>query len=351
MYTLKNPTKTDSWFVDLHDHSQVENDLPQNSFIVRNDSNIIIYVELYGIKVGEVQRYSSDTFSGRDFKDFKLYNPDGNQFEANDLFVQMSKGQMMTSQPFNPQWDMMEDDLDNYSAGCDSRISLSAAITLVILKYWLNVQNGLIVQRRLNVQGSAAMGTYDIDFEGDIINGNCGINATVLEIQKIRKTLSASGLDFSDTDCTINGLMFDYKKNSNDISDDFTLVTGNANGYDNDLSTYVTGSTNSNPGGVDTIWYTFFEVSFDSMSIAHTHAVVNSDAASGRTSYIQVQLNVNSVWTTVFSHSYSSGVSPKYYDHSLTDYDLVTGARVQVKSSEDGYSANGQCYDLSLVVQ
>lgn len=342
MYTLKNPTKTDSWFVDLNDHCQVENDLPQNYFIVRNDSNIIIYVELYGIKVGEVQRYSSDTFIGRDFEDFKLYNPDGNQFEVNDLFVQMSKGQVMTSQPFNPQWDMMEDDLDKYSNGCDSRISLSATLTLDMLKYWLNAQNDLIVQRRLSVAGTAAMGTYETDFEGDVVSGNCGINATVLDIQKLRKTLSNSALNFTNTDCTINGLVFDYKK-GNDISDDYTVVVGGADApkvYDNDPTTEA---TYTHYGSVyENVW----EVSFSSVDVTKFHTMLKLYGSTGSTAYAKVDYKIDGVWETVVTDSNDS--VDMIYTHSEIIKNTVTGIRIWLKNEGAFQTAAIKIYDIAV---
>jgi len=345
MFTLNNPVKASEWYVDLLGYSEVENALPLDSFNIRNDSNVIVHVDLGGRKVGEVQRYSADSFAGRPFSNFRVYNPDGNTFGTNELFVQMSKGQMMTSQPFNPQWDMMEEDLDKHSAGCTDRVTLSSTITLDILKYTLNRSNDLVVQRRISVQGSAAMGTYETDFEGDVVSGNVGINAAVLDTQKIRKTLSESGLNFTDTNCTINGLMFDYKKGS--VISDYTVVTGGnvSNVYDGDLTTFCdTVSTYS------ITYITVAEVSCDAVNAARVHACMSLDTDdAGNTTYAIVQLKINGEWETVLSTSSAATAWVTKYIHGNISYENITGVRAQVRSTYDNRTASLKVADISLI--
>lgn len=333
MFTLKNTEKTDNWFVDLKNYSEVEATLPLDSINVRNDSNNVLYLDLWGRKVGEIQRYSSDSFLGREFEDFRIYNPDKDTFEANEVFVQVSKGQMMSSLPFNPQWDAMEEDLDSYARGCDSRTTMSTTNTITLIKYLLNSHNDIVVQKRISVQGSAAMGTYHTDFEGDIVSGNVGINAVVLDTTKIRKTLHESGLAFVDTNCVINGLLFDYKESA---SRGFTAVSGSGNAFDGDLTTYASHTYSST-----------WECSFDSVNLGQFNMYVQSVNSSSYSATFYVELKVGGSWVVVWSRTVSlSGSYAVSMLHDVTDRDNVTGIRTRISASNS--NAVIRNYDFSI---
>lgn len=270
MYTLKNKTETHNWFVDLEDHGEVENYLPYNGFNIRNDSSQIAYVELEGRKVGEVQRFSSDNFSNRSFSEFRVYSPDKQNFAIDELFVQVGKDQIMSSQPFNPQWDMLEIDFDRYAQGCDSRLNFSVDVSAVVMKYWLNVANSILVQRNLSVLGSAVPGSYEIDFEGDIIPGVTPIDTVITDSLRYRKRLQNSGFDYTFTDCEVVSWMVDYKGYT-DCDHAIDVDPGNGvNGYDDDLTTV----TDWGVGLTVLSDVTLFSTTFPDTYVRHAHTKV-----------------------------------------------------------------------------
>ena len=241
MITLKNPSAVSEWIINLKEYPQVENALPLNGLNVRNDSNIVAYVSLDGFKVGEVQRYSADTFIGRGFSLIKVYNPDGQDFAPDDIFVQATKGEQVTSQPFNPQWDMMFDDLTRYSTGTDSRMSLKTGVDMGHIKYWLNAQGCVVVQRNLSIQAHATLlGEVSITLGGDnVITVPTGIGVPPpIDLLLHKSNLSDRDFDFSETNAVIIGYIIDYLMNPNDLSSLYVVEQGGAtapNAYDDDM--------------------------------------------------------------------------------------------------------------------
>lgn len=343
MYTLKNEEATSNWLVDLTEHGQVEALLPMDSINIRNDSSQIAYVNLWGNKVGEIQRFSSDSFSGRGFETFRIYNPDGTDFGVHDLFVQISKGQLMTSQPFNPQWDVLEDDFDRFATGCDSRVSYSSTVFAGLVKYWINVQNNLIVQRKLEVMGGGSVGSYEVEFGGgDVVTGRTAVNFPAVDVKRYRKTISDSAFDYSVTNCAISAWMIDLKKNLNDITQLGTLVSGSVNAYDDKMSTSIF-SENDTTG-----WVTQFELSFPSCSISNAHWATSIKSTSTYNAYVALELDINGVWTVINSTYVQNSTTYIYGHYTGLSHDIVTGVRVRTRSSAGGNKATNYLYDVSL---
>lgn len=346
MITLKNPSAASEWIIDLKEYSQVENALPMSGLNVRNDSNIVAYVDLDGLKVGEVQRYSADPFQGRNFSLIRIYNPDGQDFAANDLFIQATKGEVMGSQPFNPQWDIMYFDLDRYATGTNTRISLSDSMTLEMIKYRIRSYNALITQRRLDVQAHATLlGEYSITFgANDILSGAVGIGVPPPpDTTLYKKVIANHQFDYSTTNCEIVGWVIDYFKAAQPT---YTLISGSngSNAYDGDQTTFT---DEYNVQG--TTWATRWEVSFPSQPVINCAMKVAGLATGGNYALGKLQLKVNEVWTDVLSYSATHPDWIDYEDFTVIDYSAVTGARLQLKhSSTADYRSYAKIYDIVI---
>lgn len=348
MISLKNAAATSSWFIDLKEYPQVENILPLNGFNLRNDSNIVAYVDLEGVKVGEVQRYSADTLNGREYELIKVYNPDGQDFAPGDLFIQATKGENMTSQPFNPQWDMMFDDLNRFSTGTDHRMSLSDTMTADRIKYWINTQNGVIVQRRLDIQAHATLlGNYKIIFsDDDILSGAVGIGVppppdTLLH----KKSIINSVFDYETTNATIVGWILDYLFNPNDVSDNYAVVVGGANvgnTYDDDMDTYAAYSE----FGVG--YVTKVEFSFASTSIEVLHSYLSLDSTGGSGSNCIIQLYSDGGWVTVTTSNTTDADLKTFYNHDAGSWPNCTGLRMRLQDN-GGSTASMKVYDITAL--
>jgi len=241
-------------------------------------------------------------------------------------------------------------DMDSYSAGCDSRISKSDTITADMVKYWLNVQNGQVVQRQLDLAGSASIGTYSIDFTGgNVTAGSVPVNGSIRDNILYRKQITGSAFDYSLTNCTIEGWMIDYLKNQNDISPDYTIVTGGAtavNAYDDDLTTYIYSITRAN-----NVWVTAFEVSFPVKNLSDFHTFLKYKTHnSSYAHYLKAELLVNGSWVEIFSIGTSSITYVKYFNHDFTGWNIVTGFRIQVKHTwhPSASFCHLQLYDVSI---
>ena len=348
MITLKNPAVTDNWIIDLKTYSQVEGRLPLNGLNVRNDSNIVAWVDLDGLKVGEVQRYSADSFQGRNFDRIRIYNPNGQEFAADDLFIQATKGEVMSSQPFNPQWDMMFNDMDRFATGTNNRVSLTDDISMDLIKYWVNLQNSLIVQRRLDVQAHATLlGVYKIIFgDSDILSGAVGIGTPPpADTLLYRKTIVNEAFDYSETNASIVGYTVDLKIRDDDISSLYTLdvdLYGNGeNAYDDDLSSKY--GLFSNLGtSTET---TFFEVSFPSKDINHLYYAIDIASVNAAYGWVKFYIYKSGGWVEL-SLLNSIGLKTLY---DTTAHAGVTGIKMTWYGSAGGGDGTitGYVRDLS----
>ena len=236
-------------------------------------------------------------------------------------------------------------DLDNYYIGCDSRISKSSTITNEIIKYWINTQNTLIVQRYLSLLGSGAIGDVLIEYsDTDAVKYGVALNGASESYKSILKTISDSQFDYTENNATINGWIFDYFEKENDIYLDYTVVSGGADVpkvYDRDIETYLYFSLD-NSG-----WATVFDISFPSKTILEAHIAI-AVRKTAYTHYAILELNVNGVWTNISGSLNGDDPKAYYYKHYATGWDLVTGVRVRVYRSQLSYNHNTWVYDCQL---
>lgn len=236
-------------------------------------------------------------------------------------------------------------DLDNYYIGCDSRISKSSTITNEMIKYRINTQNTLIVQRYLSLLGSGAIGDVLIEYsDTDAVKYGVALNGAIDSYKSILKTISDSQFDYTENNATINGWIFDYFKKDNDIYLDYTVVSGGAdvpNVYDDDITSYLYFRLD-NVG-----WATVLEVSFPSKTIIEAHLAIEVRKTE-YTHYAILELKVDGVWTNI-SGSLGGGSPPVWYGKHYDDgWSLVTGFRIRVYRSNISYHHNTWVYDCTL---
>jgi len=235
-------------------------------------------------------------------------------------------------------------DMDSYAAGCDSRISKSDTITADGIKYWLNIQNGQVVQRQLDLAGSASIGTYSIDFTGgNVISGSVPVNGSIRDNILYRKNISGSAFDYSLTNCTIEGWVVDYMNNGKtDISDDYTVITGAGQvekSYDDDFSSYA-----SYTGNADKV---LCELSFSPRTISEFNVYLNTDlSASSGNIYVYIQLKINDVWTAI--KTYNTGTNGTKFEYLTSGWDNVTGIRFYLDEQGTGWINSFLVYDMTV---
>lgn len=353
LLTLSNPTVSNVWNVVLDEHSEVENDLPLTFFNIKNGSSLTLIVHLNGSRAGIVEAYSMDTYLGKQFETFTVSTKDGDNLAIDDIFVQVGNNIQMTTSPYNPSWEMLEENINQYASGCDGRLSYSSAGTPIdVIKYWINTQNAQIVQRRLSIQGSASLGTYEITFDPDtIITGGTPINGEVLDTKQYKKTIQNGEFDYSITNCSIKGWMIDYLKRGGDLSSLYTVITGGVDAvkaYDDDLTTYASYSQ----GG--TAWTEEWKVD---MGVQQPVSAINiyithKSGYSGGDYRQQIRFEIsvdNSTWETLFTdESTSTSYIPRY--HNITTHTLKTFRYIRMTQRNVHSSGNGICriYDVSL---
>lgn len=343
MWVYENETAVSTYVVDLKDDRNIADNLPLNFLSVRNDSSLIANVFLNNKKVGSVQAYSADSFVGKDYEIIMIVQPDGNIFGIKNLFLQLGKNEQMSSMPYNPSWNLMEENIDVYADGCDNRVSLSSLNLIEAIKYWVNVQNNLIVQRRLDIQGCASLGSYEITFNSEtILSGGTPINGEVLDTKQYKKVIENREFDYSVTDCTILGWMIDLKKREKDISPDYTLIDdigGAANSYDDNIS------TNQEIISAADATNNILNVSFPSKDISEVDMAVNI-TANTHPGYIslQVYLYYAGGWNMIWDIPDTVQFNAKYI---TTGWTGVTGLKI-VQYQFAGTTLTGNIYDLSV---
>ena len=233
-------------------------------------------------------------------------------------------------------------DFNKYADGTTHRISFSSLINMDSIKYWINVQNLLIALRWYDVQGSAALSTYEIEFsENDILSGSAGVNSTYSNDTVYRKIISDSGFDFNNTNCDFKGFIVDYLKRINDISDNYSIDVGGAsapNAYDDDLTSFA--GQYSSPSSATTVW----EVSFPAVTISNIHASTYIQWHSGLSgdSYASIQIYDGS-WHTIFTQS---GNGTVYLHNNALSYTI---SKIRVVADPTGdRSQYTKIYDISV---
>lgn len=195
-------------------------------------------------------------------------------------------------------------DMDSYAAGCDSRVSKSDTVTEDMIKYWINVQNDQIVQRQLDLAGSANIGTYSIDFtSGNVISGSVPVNGSIRDNILYRKQITGSAFDYSLTNCTIEGWIVDVQKRAGDLSKNGTITcyAGGINPtyfVNDEMNTYYDLWDVCANGCGGTLW----QVEFDTaINISEIHAAFKYYVQYDNT-YLHVKVSTNGTdWTTVWS--------------------------------------------------
>jgi len=341
MKTFKNPS-TSLWFEDLKEDHKLRKYIPMNFFQLINNSSLTASIYLNGGFFGEAQPYSPFNVVGASFETFTVSNENKQPFNENELIVQVSKDVSVSALPANPQIDLLQDDLDIYASGCNDRISIGEGIDADRIKYWCNVQNGLIVQRRLELEGSATIGQYEIFFdEKNKLTGSVGINSITTIDKRIKKTIINSTMDYSLTVCSITGWMIDLLKKSPDIMDSST--GGEPNIIDDDLVTYYQLET---PNGSASRVYTS-EFVFNSQDIAEIHMAC---CCYHDPAYAGIQAYYAGAWHDVGTEQGDTVVACTWYEwHEFCNLTNVTKIRLYAHGSAAGsWSSHVKFFDLSV---
>ena len=239
-------------------------------------------------------------------------------------------------------------DMDSYAAGCDSRISKSTTINEEMIQYWLNAQNDQIVQRQLDLAGSASIGTYSIDFTGgNVISGSVPVNGSIRDNILYRKKIAGSAFDYSLTNCTIEGWIIDLQKKAGDVSTDYTIVVGGAsaeNAFDDNLGSYA-GIYDVSTS--QTIW----EVSFGSRSLDEVHAYWYCYIYANTNTLTQLlfELKIDDSWTVIaYRQRSTAGIVNQFIStHLTTGWDNVSGIRYRAVCNVGSHNVRLKQYDVS----
>lgn len=344
--TYKNP-QTNNWFVDLEQDRNMRKYVPATLFYLTNNSDLVANIYLNGTYMGEAQPYSPFSVTGKGYETFTINNADGQQFNANELIVQVSKTTSISQLPYNPQVDLLEDNLDRYASGCDNRISFGGGITADHIKYWINNQNALIVQRRLELSGTGSMGTYDISFgSGDDLSGGVGTYSINTIEKRIKKTIINHGFGYTTSNCNISGWILDYIE-ANDWLDNKTQISNTMDNpsrmFDNDMTTYSNEFIDSNN------WYTVYQCSFPSVDVKgfSAYTQIHTDISAGQTARLYLEL-YNGSWHTAISHTTSSTSWQTKHTHNDTSYNNTTQMRIRMHPGAYARDIFARIQDITL---
>lgn len=238
-------------------------------------------------------------------------------------------------------------DMDSFAAGCDSRISKSDTITADMIRYWLNVQNDWVVQRQLDMAGSASIGTYSIDFTGgNVISGSVPVNGSIRDNILYRKIISGSGFGYSLTNCTIEGWIVDYRQKNDGMNGASVVTGGNGeNAFDDDLDT-----STDNYSSKTVAWVTRWEVSLDAFDMGGLHAWFKITCTdTSRTQYLRLEVYTDAGgWETVYTKSLGGTASWVGGVHTSFPKTGVTKVRMQLYVPITAVYVYGQIFDISL---
>lgn len=342
------------WSQDLKTDDELNLSLPLNFFLLKNNSGIAVDVKLWGKSVGSVERYSSDTFTGIPYESFEILNENDDTISAGEMVVHCGKDVSITQMPFNPQLDLMEENLDRFAGGCDARISKSSTITADAIKYWLNVQNALVVQRRIDLAGTAIMGSYEVDFGGgDVVAGSVPVNGSMLDTKRYKKTISGSAFDYSVSDCSIAGWVFDYKLNSDDQCTQ-NPVSGKTNASDDDVKTYYQGTVSRSSGSAGTHkWGEIIQWDFGEILNFSTLSAMIQSTASGGTSphgdcLIQTSEN-GSDWATKITVTVNGTLQYHHHNTAYSARYIRVYASIDSALNNQSITNTVKIYDISAI--
>lgn len=329
-----------SWLEELEFDSSLRKFMPMTQFNLINNGELVIEAYLNGDYIGNCQAYSTLNVTNRMYNTFLVKTVDGQSYKDDELIIYVSKSEIISAMPHNPQLDLMEDNFDRFASGCDARISTNTLIGSDQTKYWINIQNNLITQRRLEVEGSASMGQYAITFGStDNLSGSVGINMVSTNEKRMKKTIVNREFDYSTTNCTISGWIIDYLKRTGDISSDYTVVTGGAtapNAYDDDMGTFFYYA------GINGVYTTKWEVSFASMDLTEINLFCKLYGVWWV--YLDLQVYSEGSWVSVeIITDYDDSQYQTIYQ--TTGWTNCTGLRVRGRGSNTYQTS---IYDISV---
>ena len=237
-------------------------------------------------------------------------------------------------------------DMDSYAAGCDGRISKSTIITADRIAHWINVQNNQIVQRQLDLAGSANIGTYSIDFmEGTVLSGSVPVNGSIRDNILYRKQIFGSAFDYSLTNCTIEGWIIDLLKKTGDLTINSTVTVDPGNGdraYDDDMSTHADRHSVNTTGYVTAI-----ELSFGACDVDELHVLFDGLAGGPGTGYWYFDL-YNGSWNNVkIVASPNANLNTFHFHVDGISLSNVTKMRIQ-RYSAGSMTTYTDVYDISM---
>lgn len=344
MKTFSNPESI-LWVEDLSEDTTLRKYLPMTSISVMNNGSLPVKIWIHGSYIGECQGYSAFNLIGKPFETFKIYNKDDQLLNLDDLEVTVGKNETISNMAYNPQNDLMEENLDKFASGCNHRISfVSGTIPEGVhpedIKYYINANNDLIVQRRIEIEGTVSMGQYDITYSTiDHLTGSVGIWMVTTNEKRIKKTITSREFDYSQTNCSISGWIIDLNMIT-DIMDLCTLITGDSECYDNDLSKHGSYSA----VGATTV----FEASFDSKDITVANIGCWLGQAGTNWAFVFFDLYYSGAWHNIYTDSRFIAGWTDESSNVVGSWSGVTKVRVRLQGS-GANSAYLKLKDITLV--
>jgi len=342
MKTIQNEQGS-SWQLEGTDR-ELRAHMPANGLLLINNSSIQANVFISGSYVGCAPAYSPFSIQGVQFNQVTISNPDDHEFSKDELTLTLFNNEMITAIPYNPQIDLMEENLNRFATGCNSRVTMGGGVGLEGVIYWVNTQRALMVQRRIEIEGSTTlMGQYEVIFsDNDSLTGSVGIEGVTTIEKRYNKIINNFEYEVNTTNCTISGLMVDVKT-IDDVMDSCTLITGDSECYDNNMGTFK--AYQSVTSGVLT---TVFEVSFDSQDIKEVHGL-SEVWSSNNSSSANLFLYYGGAWVYIGGWVNHTTTPMFKYLHEIGNWDGVTGLKIELYRTAAGVYTYLNLYDITVV--
>ena len=307
-----------SWYLDLADESELKKELPMNNLVVKNNSDYTIDIYINDTLEMVIESRNTDTKIGKNFRTLTLVSE--SSFSDNEIIIDVGKNVQTTLTPYNPAWDALQTDFSKYASGCDSRISLSTTNTLQLLTMILNSNYNTCVMNRLDLKGSASIGNYEITLDDDTsLTGSVPLNGTILDSKRYLWNNNDSLFDTSFTNCSLGGLIVDYKtRDSYFLNKNITVDAPNM--YDNDWN-----SSNSFSSSL-----TAFECLFDDELIKNTYLYQYSRSRFVESTIKIYYKDVDDVWQLIDTISIAAGDTYYYRYNTTAINQIARGLKVVV---------------------
>lgn len=238
---------------------------------------------------------------------------------------------------------------DNYVSGCNLRVS-AYGLNEDRIAYFINKHHGKTAIRQIDIKGSASMGEFDIVLSSDTsISGSVGVNSSMRENIEYVKNIGIGEFDISVSNCSVAGFIADVESNQNLLSSDkLTVVTGDSNIIDGDLTSSYYEITSGNAGS-----HVLSEISFESLtgelefnSICYSQEYDNYTSPNWS---IRFQVNAGGVWTTIKQHNFTDYDVWHYAEcHVSGNYTDVTGFRIYISAGSSLYDFKSYVYDMAV---